>query len=152
MKPIDWHYDRNQERDLSDEDGVAKRFADAATALIADEAKAGDAGGTDVVMAARAVRHPLQRLRAHRTDAIVHCVLSLDSAGLCLSLEPGRGLGITHIRSDQIRSVTLLFRKLLRKANNNACHCLYLLYKSVLFLSFLNRIAKCRFIFYEHRF
>lgn len=59
------------ERDLGDENDVGGGFADAAAAIVADEAEAGDAGGADVLVAASAVGNPFEGVGAHGT-AVVH--------------------------------------------------------------------------------
>lgn len=62
---------RPQEGSLSgsaspgDEDGGAVRPADAAPAIVLEEADAGGAGGADLAVAARGHRHPLQGFHAH---------------------------------------------------------------------------------------
>lgn len=50
--------------DLGGEDGGAVGHAEAAALVAEDEAEAGDAGGADLAVAAGAVGHPLERLRA----------------------------------------------------------------------------------------
>lgn len=56
---------------LGDEDDAGFGLADAAAAILADEAEARHAGGAYLPMPTRTVRNPFKSVGAHRT-AIVH--------------------------------------------------------------------------------
>ena len=62
--------------DLGDENDVGLGLADTATAILADEAEASDAGGADLFVATSSVRNPFKSIGTHST-AIVHVFLSL---------------------------------------------------------------------------
>lgn len=62
---------------LGNEDDVGLSFADAAAAILADEAESRHAGGADLPMTTWAVRNPFQTVGAHRT-AIIHGFLVWD--------------------------------------------------------------------------
>lgn len=55
---------------LGGEDGGAVGHADAAALVAEDEPEAGDAGGADLAVAAGAVGHPLERLRADGASVV----------------------------------------------------------------------------------
>ena len=58
---------------LGDEDEVRFGLAYTTTAIITDEAKASNAGGTDILVTTTSICSPFQALGAHRT-AIVHAL------------------------------------------------------------------------------
>lgn len=60
---------------LGDENDVGVRLADAATAIVADETEARDAGGADLAVEAGSVRNPFQRLSTN-SATIIHLSLS----------------------------------------------------------------------------
>lgn len=58
------------EVDLGDEYEAGLCLADTATAIVADEAKASDACGADILVATSSISYPFKGIGAHRTSII----------------------------------------------------------------------------------